>query len=61
MGKIDGRVLQQQQRGAVEDALEDAVEVTSLSAKPGGTWAGGKQPITSFRGHHTSATVGAAQ
>lgn len=41
MGKINGRVLQQQQRGAVEDALEDAVEVTSLSASPGGTWAGG--------------------
>lgn len=58
MGKADGKVLQWQQRDALEEAVED---VPSLSASLGGTWAGGEQPITSFRGHHTSPTVGTAQ
>lgn len=58
MQKTDGRAVQWQQTDAVEDAVED---VPSLSASPGGTWAGGARPITSFRGHHTSSTVGNAE
>lgn len=53
-GKADGRFLRWQQG----DVLEDA---SFFLGSPGGTWAGGEQPITSLRGRHTSTTARAVQ
>lgn len=53
-GGLTNRVPQWQQG----DVLEDA---PSFTASPDRTWAGGEQPITSFRGQHTSTSARAAQ